>query len=159
MSKQDRAISLNAAIDAIRHTEINFSVKSEIDFTKHKREVQEIINNILDAQEMMLKQLPPVTPQPCEDAISRQAVIGLAYDMSEIDGEHFTEPCMVVDVETIQKLSPIKPQEPKTGHWIWQTEDIYQCSECGEDIHVKEVMNEPQYICCPICSCPMEIER
>ena len=45
------------------------------------------------------------------------------------------------------------------GHWIWQTEDIYQCSECGEDLHVKEVMNKPQYICCPICGCPMEIER
>ena len=50
-------------------------------------------------------------------------------------------------------------QEPKTGHWIWQTEDIYQCSECGEDLHVKEVMNKPQYAWCPICGCPMEIER
>lgn len=47
----------------------------------------------------------------------------------------------------------------KVGHWIWQTEDIYQCSECGEDIHVKEVMNEPQYAWCPICGCPMVIER
>lgn len=50
-------------------------------------------------------------------------------------------------------------ERAKIGHWIWQTEDIYQCSECGEDIHVKEVMNKPQYICCPICGCPMEIER
>lgn len=46
-------------------------------------------------------------------------------------------------------------ERAKIGHWIWQTEDIYQCSECGEDIHVKEVMNEPQYICCPMCGCPM----
>lgn len=60
---KDRAISLKAAIKAIRHTEVYFSVESEIDFTKHKREVQEIINNILDAQEKMLKQLPSVNPQ------------------------------------------------------------------------------------------------
>lgn len=45
--------------------------------------------------------------------------------------------------------------EPKKGHWIWQTEDIYKCSECGEDIHVKEVMNIPQYVCCPMCKAEM----
>ena len=50
------------------------------------------------------------------DAISRQAVLEMAYDMSEIDGEHFTAPCMVVDVEDIQKLPSVNPQEPKTGH-------------------------------------------
>lgn len=47
-----------------------------------------------------------------EDCISRKAVLELAYDMSEIDGEHYTEPCMVVDVEDIQKLQPVNPQEP-----------------------------------------------
>ena len=58
----------------------------------------------------------------------------MAYDMSEIDGEHFTEPCMVVDVKDIQKLSPVTPQ-PKTGHWI-NTHGLgakyYQCSICGD---------------------------
>lgn len=34
----------------------------------------------------------------------------MAYDMSEIDGEHFTEPYMVVDIEDIQKLSPIEKE-------------------------------------------------
>ena len=46
-------------------------------------------------------------------------------------------------------------QKPKTGHWIWQTENIYRCSECGEDIFVKEVMNVPQYKCCPMCMAKM----
>ena len=46
------------------------------------------------------------------DLIDRQAVLDLAYDMSEIDGEHFTEPCMVVDVEDIQKIPSVNPQEP-----------------------------------------------
>lgn len=73
------------------------------------------------------------------DAISRQAVLDLAYDMSEIDGEHFTEPCMVVDVEDIQKLPPVNPKESKTGHWInTETKGVryafwcrYKCSLCG----------------------------
>ena len=48
----------------------------------------------------------------CEDDITIQAVLEMAYDMSEIDGEHFTEPWMVVDVEDIQKLPSVNPQEP-----------------------------------------------
>lgn len=35
--------------------------------------------------------------EPCEDAISKQAVLEMAYDMSAIDGEHFTERYLVVD--------------------------------------------------------------
>lgn len=46
-------------------------------------------------------------------------------------------------------------QEQKTGHWEWQMEDIYRCSECGEHIHVKEVLNVPQYEWCPICGAHM----
>ena len=38
------------------------------------------------------------------DLISRQAVLDLAYDMSEIDGEHFTDSHMVVDIDDVQKL-------------------------------------------------------
>ena len=74
--------------------------------------------------------------EPCEDAISRQAVLEMAYDMSEIDGEHFTEPCMVIDVEDVQKLPSVNPQEPK---WIPVTrrlpekDDLYLiCFDDGE---------------------------
>lgn len=56
------------------------------------------------------KILEALQQEPCEDAISRQAAIEMAYDMSEIDGEHFTKPCMVVNVEDIQKLPPVTPK-------------------------------------------------
>ena len=87
------------------------------------------------------------------DLISRQAVIDcfkkwqpyMATRLHEFENELSELPSVAIP--------------NKTGRWIWQTEDIYQCSECHEDIHVKEVMNKPQYICCPICGCPMEIER
>ena len=49
-------------------------------------------------------------------------------------------------------------QDRPTGHWIWQTEDKYQCSCCGEVIRVKEVMGKPQYITCPMCDAKMGVE-
>ena len=61
------------------------------------------------------------------------------------------EPCEGCDYKEWLK-GEVKPQ---TGHWIWQTEDIYRCSECHEDLHVKEVMNVPQYKWCPMCGARM----
>lgn len=83
------------------------------------------------ACEIAILAIAALSAEPCEDAISRQAVLGLAYDMSEIDGEHFTEPCMVVDVEDIQKLPPVTPKQ-RTGHWIIISPTDMYCSECNE---------------------------
>lgn len=85
--------------------------------------------------------------ESCEDVISRQAVLEEAFDMSEIDGEHFEKPFMVVEIEDIQKLPSVKPQE-KTGYWILADNqdnvDVengnnrYICSECTfSDVHAK----------------------
>lgn len=57
-------ISREAVENVIKYAEINFTVNSDIDFTKHKREVQEIVNGIVDAQIKALRDLPSVTPQP-----------------------------------------------------------------------------------------------
>ena len=100
----------------------------------------------------LFDKLPSVKPQLSEDAISRDVVIKLAYDMSEIDGEHFDEPCMVVDVEDIQKLPPVAPQR-QTGHWIEHPKGIYTHLVCD-----KCLSNAP-YNCrtnyCPNCGCRM----
>lgn len=71
--------------------------------------------------------------QTSTDAVSRQAVLEMAYDMSEIDGEHFTEPWMVVDVEDIQKLPPVTPTRPK-GKWEDVNSDgsLWRCSVCQD---------------------------
>lgn len=82
--------------------------------------------------------------EPCGDAISReQAINQCGFGMTNL---------LIADC--LRRLPPVNPQ-PKTGHWIWQTEDIYRCSECHEDIHVKEVMSVPQYKWCPICGARM----
>lgn len=103
--------------------------------------------------------------EPCEDAISRQAVLEMAYDMSEIDGEHFTKPWMVVDVEDIQKLPPVKPQEPyfweKCPYYepdiMFDEKDEYDMGKCtykqepcGDDISrhdVECIVEELENIC------------
>lgn len=94
--------------------------------------------------------------EPCEDAISRQAVLEMAYDMSVIDGEHYTEPCMVVDIEDIQKLQPVTTK-PKTGRWIadvdrWgdlvTTVNGYRCDKCN-------AFNTDKDNYCPNCGCRM----
>lgn len=101
----------------------------------------------------------------CEDDISRQAVLEMAYDMSEIDGEHFTKPWMVVDVEDIQKLPSVNPQEPKTGNWEYVQYDYnprlgnWHCSECRCVIVACVDKNEksgiPLYKYCPNCGARM----
>lgn len=42
------------------------------------------------------------------------------------------------------------------GRWEWKTEDIYRCSNCGEDSHVKEVMGQPDWDYCPNCGAKMD---
>lgn len=64
-------------------------------------------------------------------------------------------PCCECKQNYMDEWKARPKEESNTGHWIWQTEDKYQCSCCGEIIRVKEVMNEPQYIVCPMCGAKM----
>ena len=78
-----------------------------------------------------IRQLPSVNPQPYEDAISRQEVLENAFKI-------YTHECglvEVVGVATIKELPPVKPQEPKIGHWIEKDDNLYVCSECGQYIY------------------------
>lgn len=66
--------------------------------------------------------------EPCEDCISRQAVLDEMYKRQK-DGD-------AVTAGFIKKLPPVTPQ-PKMGRWIydrtrdWDGECKYECSECG----------------------------
>ena len=45
------------------------------------------------------------------------------------------------------------------GRWKWDTEDVYECSNCGEKSHVKEVMGQAAWDFCPNCGCRMDGEE
>ena len=61
--------------------------------------------------------------EPCEDCISRQAVLNLINADWKYEGLE----------EDVSSLPPVTPQ-PKTGHWraVYQGDEIinYRCSEC-----------------------------
>lgn len=56
-------ISRQAVIDAIKHAQFNFQIISTINFADYKKEVQEIVDNILSAQIKAINDLPSVNPQ------------------------------------------------------------------------------------------------
>lgn len=45
------------------------------------------------------------------------------------------------------------------GRWTWITEDIYRCENCGERVHVKEVMGRPDWDYCPSCGAKMDAKE
>ena len=51
-----------AAINAIRNATFSFTVKSDIDFANYRKVIQEIFDNVLNAQEKALNELPSAQP-------------------------------------------------------------------------------------------------
>ena len=105
-----------------------------------------------------------VSQDPCEDAISRQAVLDAIKDYATMLWKMYNEPFnerAIMDI--VQDLPSVTPK-PKTGHWeeygnSW--EDKFKCSECGKE--------QPKILCgeriighwsdyCPHCGCRMKGE-
>lgn len=99
-----------------------------------------------DLSEAMTMAIKALEQQPCEDAISRQAVLDIVNNPLNIRLD-----------EIIKKLPPVTPQ-PKTGHWIRQDntkEPLYGwyfCSECNSVIGDKTKF-------CSNCGAKMESEE
>lgn len=91
--------------------------------------------------------------EPCEDAISRQAVLNACEQSINI----------LEAVDRIMDLPSVE-QEPKTGHWIdtgsesFEFHRVYKCSECGNtEIEYPEgIRGHFRY--CPNCGARMESE-
>lgn len=87
--------------------------------------------------------------EPCEDAISRQAVIDMTglsewFDSSDSYNEF---------VIALSDLPPVTPQ-PKMGHWIDKFGGVYRCSCCREIISIDTEIEFPNgitYKYCPNC--------
>ena len=114
-----------------------------------------------DAKTMAIKALEQ---EPCEDAISRNAVCD--YIAEFVNNEYSTQTeCDMVDymIDGIQHLPSVNPQEPKTGHWIAIDEEPhedYECDKCGYTISTFTANIEPhtEYKYCPNCGAKMESE-
>ncbi len=111
--------------------------------------------------------------EPSEDAISRQAVLEKQY---RIDDSATLSTRDVVNVNDIEDLPSVNPQEPKTGHWIWIVDESpstpvspyelnwagWACDCCREqpdnDSDWDDCDNPPKYNYCPNCGARMESE-
>jgi hypothetical protein len=107
-----------------------------------------------------IAKLPSVTPQPCEDCVSRRAVYEIlndAYFLKIDDGAALQE--------SVRQLPPVTPQQ-KMGKWkafthsayrgndedgepIWREVTVYHCDLCNRRTVIKE-----KY--CPNCGCKMQ---
>ena len=98
--------------------------------------------------------------QPCEDAISREALLeelGEEPFNWNDSPEEFQE---VRDYQWFKSLvenAPSVAPETKTGHWIRQTDDYhdyYECEHCGIAVGLDDIRNY-----CPNCGATMEVDE
>ena len=99
--------------------------------------------------EMAIKALDQ---EPCEDAISRQAVLEQIYNWSKDEFLRVTNPFDYLR-KRINSIPSVTPQ-PKIGHWIEEFNDLegevrFTCSSCG-----KYQLFGTDY--CYNCGCRME---
>jgi hypothetical protein len=101
-----------------------------------------------------LKELKAYKEQePCEDAISRQAVLDAMYELCNTEetlGENpwRDNPHIDVIIDAIGDLPSVTPQQ-KVGKWEIVTCDLYMCSKCYGKYTYKSNF-------CPNCGAKME---
>ena len=108
--------------------------------------------NDYDALWDIVAKMPSVKQEPCDDAISRQAVQDyLAKYLSQYLYNDVREAVEVID-EYIGELPSVNPT--KTGHWIWCV-GSHKCSNCEEYTWFshRELLRY-----CPNCGAKMESE-
>ena len=88
--------------------------------------------------------------EPCEDAISREAVVNLLVKLGFGDEENGSDAeymSALWDVNNgIKKLSPITPSRPQ-GHWIPVSEKLP--SDCNEDWVLAQIQEDNGYLWIP----------
>ena len=88
-------------------------------------------------------------PEPCEDAVSRQALIDAFVKLTHLTWENLKiiHPMLYV----VEKVPSATPQ-PKIGRWM-DIPDGYKCSECGAYLEIDCRDTEMNF--CPNCGSQM----
>ena len=111
-------------------------------------------SSVEDIERAICLAIKALEQEPCEDAISRDAVI-----------EHFRNALREVydrnDIiyELEYKIPPVTPSRRK-GRWIIKDRYYHdtvtaECSECGREVEIPTCMSELMYKGCPYCLAEM----
>lgn len=101
------------------------------------------------ARDMAIKALEQ---EPCEDAISREAVQDLiATWLSDYLTDETREVLETIDCK-IGDMPSVYPKQ-KTGHWILTDDDFVYCSECGDSYYPRPI--DASWYYCPHCGAKM----
>ena len=97
----------------------------------------------------------PLKQEPCDDCVSRQAVLeGIDTYINKAQSTGTQDDFYSFAELVVKALPPVTPQ-PKTGYWIswYEIEEEWgnphcKCSECSTEVdpHTSKFIN-----CCPIC--------
>lgn len=97
-----------------------------------------------------------LSAEPCEDAVSRKALLDLAYTI-ETDDYSGNDIYDVVSVDDIKDLPSVQPKE-KVGEWEYTgdflDEGMNKCSLCGFELDVSVNAHF-----CPNCGAKMGRKR
>jgi hypothetical protein len=93
-------------------------------------EATDDVKGFEDAIEKLDREWGIEEQEPCEDAISRQAVLDILKDKWNMFSD--ANDAMQESIDTIETISPVTPQ-PKTGRWIDDCGGV-KCSCCGYSI-------------------------
>ena len=126
----------------------------------------EALNLTIEKQDKDIKALEQ---EPCEDAVSRQAILKEIPVLWNSNGDK--DYCMETLRDFVAELPPVTPSrecgKQKKGKWICVhhlenkiTYDSWKCSECQHDFDSEEesTVDFDKYKYCPNCGAKMERE-
>jgi len=86
---------------------------------------------LLEVNKAICNNLKTLEKKPCDDVVSRQAVIDCATLITSIPTEDWDIGdwvCLFRD--RVSQLPSVQPK-PKTGHWIKAKDGYMRCDQCG----------------------------
>jgi len=90
-----------------------------------------------------------IEQEPCDDCISRQAVLDGLASIAKVKARSDAQKSLMGRVMFfVEHLSSVTPEE-KTAKWIRQTDDYhdyYECERCGIAVGLDDIKNY-----CPNC--------
>lgn len=141
-----KALEQENCDDCIRRSDMLDAVGHGTTYTSE--EVQDIIDG-----------MPSVTPQPCDDAVSRHAALeafGLSEKSRKYGGDHSGyETLMKYEIQDILEDLPSVTPQPKMGRWIRVDKDKCRCDQC-EVISFIAVYPNGDKNYCPNCGAKMQ---